>query len=261
MIETIQTRYWSIASCGYDEVLELMDQWRQGDGRHYVCFCDANGLSHGWSDESLRKVYRKADAVFPDGISLKWLAKISADKAPNHIMGPVLFDKAMEYGVSKGWRHFFYGASPKTVAKLKSRMEAKYPGVKIVGAFSPPYGKVSAEEWSKHKAMIGEARPDFLWVALGCPKQEKWAYEHFQEVDAAVTLPVGAAFDFHAGTAKHSPMWIQRSGLNGIWRLVTGGRRIFRRNAWCMPRAFLILVTELFRIRILYRGVNGDTCN
>ena len=243
-------RYWDISLADYAEVLESFDCWRADGGRHYVCFCDANGLAHGWRDEELRRAYKGADAIFADGVSLKWLAKISDGKIPRHVMGPVLFEKAMEFGVAKGWRHFFYGAAPGTAEKLKANMEKKFPGVQIAGTFSPPFGAMDSAEWERVKGRMAEAKADFLWVALGSPKQEKWTYAHYREIPASVVLPVGAAFDFHAGTAKLSPMWVQRAGLNWLWRLFTGGRRVFKRNAWCLPRALLILTVEFWRIRI-----------
>lgn len=246
-------RFWDITMAYYAEVMEMFDAWRKDGGRHYVCFCDANGLAHGWRDDELKRAYREADAVFADGVSLKWLAKISDDKTPRHVMGPVLFEKAMEYGVEKGWRHFLYGAAPGTAEKLKAKMEEKFSGVQIVGTFSPPFGEMDASEWARVKNMIADVKTDFLWVALGSPKQEKWTYANYREIPASVVLPVGAAFDFHAGTVKLSPMWVQRAGFNWLWRLLTGGRRVFKRNAWCLPRAMWILIAEFWRIRVFRR--------
>lgn len=240
MTEKAKLRYWDLALGDYEEILSLMDEWRKNGEKHYVCFCDANGLAHGWSEPDLQAAYQGADLVFADGISLKWLAKISCGKVPKHIMGPVFFEKAMSYGVSRGWRHCFFGGASGVAEKLKENMEAKYPGVKIIGASSPEFAD---DPPSPHF----NSTYDFLWVALGCPKQEKWAARHFKEVNAAVVLPVGAAFDFHAGTVKLSPMWVQRAGFNWLWRLLTGGKRVWKRNLWCVSMSFLILLKELMR--------------
>jgi N-acetylglucosaminyldiphosphoundecaprenol N-acetyl-beta-D-mannosaminyltransferase len=251
MQKKAKLRYWDISLSYYDEVMDAFEFWRTDGEKHYVCFCDANGLAHGWRDDELKRAYRDADAVFADGVSLKWLARISDGKTPRHVMGPVLFEKAMEFGIERGWQHFFYGAAPGTAEKLKAKMEARFPGVRIAGTFSPPFGELSDDEWESVKNMIAGAKADFLWVALGSPKQEKWTRAHYRELPVAVTLPVGAAFDFYAGTAKTSPMWVQRAGLNWLWRLVTGGKRVFKRNAWCLPRALWILITEFWRIRMI----------
>lgn len=240
MIEKAKLRFWDLALGDYDEILALMDEWRKSGERHYVCFCDANGLAHGWSEPDLQAAYQGADLVFADGISLKWLAKISCGMMPKHIMGPVFFEKAMSYGVSRGWQHFFFGGAFGVAEKLKDNMEAKYPGVRIVGTSSPEFADDPPPPPSN-------CTYDFLWVALGCPKQEKWVARHFKEVNAAVTLPVGAAFDFHAGTVKLSPMWVQRAGLNWLWRILTGGKRVWKRNLRCVSTSFLILIKEFMR--------------
>lgn len=240
MMEKARLRHWDITIADYGDILALMDEWRKGREKHYICFCDANGLAHGWSEPDLQQAYQGADAVFADGVSLKWLAKVSDGKIPKHIMGPVFFEKAMAYGVSRCWRHYFFGGAPGVAETLKAKMEAKYPGVQIVGIASPEFSDDPPPPPST-------STYDFLWVALGCPKQEKWAARHFREVNAAAVLPVGAAFDFHAGTVKLSPMWVQRAGFNWLWRLLTGGKRVWKRNLWCVSTSFLILVKELLR--------------
>lgn len=251
MIEKARLRYWDIAIADYGDILALMDEWRKGQGKHYICFCDANGLAHGWSEPDLQQAYQGADAVFADGISLKWLAKVSSGKVPKHVMGPVFFEKAMAYGVSRGWRHYFFGGAPGVAETLKAKMEAKYPGVQIVGISSPEFSDdpPPPATLQSDNPSIRQSNDsyDFLWVALGCPKQEKWTARHFREVDAAAVFPVGAAFDFHAGNVRLSPMWVQRAGFNWLWRLLTGGRRVWKRNLWCVSKAVKILLGEWLR--------------
>ena len=132
-----------------------------------MCFCDANGLAHGWQDEELASAYRKADAVMSDGIVMVKLAEISGGNLPGRVIGPVFFEKAMAYGVGRGWRHGFCGTNEDTLAKLKANMERRFPGVNIVGSFAP--------EYSADPAVPQGIDCDFLWVALGSPKQEKCA--------------------------------------------------------------------------------------
>ena len=126
-----------MAAATYESLLVELDAWRNvpnGECR-LVCFCDANGLAHGWQDEELASAYRKADAVMSDGIVMVKLASISGGNLPGRVIGPVFFEKAMAYGVSRGWRHGFCGTNEDTLAKLKANMERRFPGVKIVGVF------------------------------------------------------------------------------------------------------------------------------
>jgi N-acetylglucosaminyldiphosphoundecaprenol N-acetyl-beta-D-mannosaminyltransferase len=132
---------------------------------------------------------------------------------------------------------------------LKANLEKKYPGIKIVGTYAPEYAP------DPKPPVIEAGSVDFFWVGLGNPKQEIWCYKHAKEIDAVCLLPVGAVFDFYSGTVPHAPDWIHKIGCRWLWRLLTGGKRTFKRNAWCVPRAAWILVTEFIRIRILCRKV------
>lgn len=247
----VALRKWDVAACTYAELLAALDAWRSDGKKHFACFCDANGLAHGWQDKELAATYGAADAVLADGEVTKWLARICGGHLPERIIGPHLFPKAMEYGISRGWRHFFYGAGSGVAEELAVAMRTRYPGVQIVGTYSPPFGEPFAEEWARQKALIASAKPDFLWVALGSPKQEKWCARHLQELPAPVLLPVGAVFDFYTGRVPQVPEWVHRAGICWLWRLITGGKRTFKRNMWCLPRAASILVREFVRVRLL----------
>jgi N-acetylglucosaminyldiphosphoundecaprenol N-acetyl-beta-D-mannosaminyltransferase len=102
---------------------------------------------------------------------------------------------------------------------------------------------------------IEAAKPDILWVALGCPKQEKWAHDHVNKVKVPLILPVGAVFDFYSGRIPHAPDWVHVLHLRWFWRLLTGGKRTFKRNAWCVPRAAWFLVSEFWRVRICRKNM------
>lgn len=247
-MDKIKTRYWDMAQVTYDTLLEELEVWRNNRERpRLVCFCDANGLAHGWRDNELAVSYRKADAVVADGIIMVKLAAIYGGRLPGRVIGPVFFEKAMEYGIGRGWRHAFCGTNEETLAKLKANMEGRFPGVKIVGTFAP--------EYSDDPAVPHGMECDFLWVALGSPKQEKWCAKHLCEFNAAAVLPVGAAFDFHAGMQKPVPQWVHRCGVCWLWRMFTGGSRVLKRDLWCVPRAAWILAGELVRVRVLRRGI------
>jgi len=140
----------------------------------------------------------------------------------------------------------FYGGAPGVAEKLVYNLAARFPGLNVVGAHSPPFRALNDAEEAEAKAMIEAARPHILWVGLGSPKQELWIAQHVGGIDVPVMLPVGAAFDFHAGTRPWAPAWMRRLGLEWIFRTVSGGPRTFRRNlgcvtvmAWALVRALL----------------------
>lgn len=253
MLDKVRTRFWDVASCTYGQLLDEMELWRQTGARgKYTCFCDAMGLAKGWRFGELRHAYRKADAVLADGEATKMLAKISGGDLPCRVIGPYLFPYAMEYGVKRGWRHYFYGTNKETLDKLKANMEEQYPGVKIVGTYAPEYSPDPAPPKDLPEC-------DFFWVGLGNPKQEIWCMNHAREINAVACLPVGAVFDFYSGTVPHAPDWVHKIGCRWLWRLLTGGKKTFRRNSWCVPRAALLLVTEYIRIHIFRRAVSSFT--
>ena len=250
MIDKVDTRFWKVASCTYRQLLEQMEAWRAGGVRHrYACFCDAMGLAKGWRMGTLRHAYRHADLVLADGGATKLLARISGGRLPDRVIGPYLFPDAMEFGVRLGWRHFFYGTNEETLRNFKAKMEARYPGVRIVGTCAPEYSP------DPTPPEIAPGTVDFLWVGLGNPKQEVWCAKHAGEIDAVCLLPVGAVFDFYSGAVPHAPDWVHKVGCCWLWRLLTGGRRTFRRNVWCLPRAAWILLSEFVRIRVFRRKV------
>jgi N-acetylglucosaminyldiphosphoundecaprenol N-acetyl-beta-D-mannosaminyltransferase len=141
-----------------------------------------------------------------------------------------------------GDRHYFYGGSPRVVETLASRLQQRFPGLIVAGYRSPPFRPLTAEEDADDIRAINETRPDYVWVGLGMPKQDKWIVQHVGKIEAAALLGVGAAFDFAAGTKPRAPLWMQRSGLEWLFRLSTEPRRMAHRylvyNSIFIARAF-----------------------
>jgi N-acetylglucosaminyldiphosphoundecaprenol N-acetyl-beta-D-mannosaminyltransferase len=131
--------------------------------------------------------------------------------------------------LERGHRHYFYGGSPEVVERLVSRLTKRYPGLVVAGHRSPPFRPMSEEEDAADVAAINEATPDYVWVGLGMPKQEKWMASHVGKIHATALIGVGAAFDFHAGTKPRAPRWMQRSGFEWLFRLVSEPRRLAHR--------------------------------
>lgn len=252
MLNKAQIRYWQVVRGSYDDLLAEMEVWRHDGGRHTVCFCDGNGLPRAWGkDFELRNAYAKADAVCADGIATDVLARMCGGES-GRLIGPKLFPAALKHGVSRGWRHFFYGSDEKTLKALKETAEEQYPGVSIVGTYAP---EISSDPQLPPRDV---SSCDFFWVALGCPKQEKWSERHKHEVNASVLLSVGAAFDFLSGRVANTPELVHKIGCCWLWRLLTGGRRVFLRNVKCVSASLLVLFLEFVRIKFLRRPISAD---
>ena len=137
---------------------------------------------------------------------------------------PELFKMSEEMG----YKHFFYGSTERTLELLKDNLQQKYPKLQIVGMYAPPFRQLTDKEDEEVIQRINEEKPDFLWVGLGAPKQEVWMASHKNKI-SAVMIGVGAGFDFHAGVVKRAPVWMQRSGLEWLYRLFQDPKRLWKR--------------------------------
>ncbi len=170
-----------------------------------------------------------------DGMGIVIAGLASGCRVPR-FNGPVLMEKCCEYGVSRGWRHFFYGGKPGVAEILAQRLKQRFPGLIVAGFHTPPFRPTSVPEDAEVLENIQQAGPDILWVGLGLLKQEQWIAKHISMLRVPWFVGVGAAFDFHAGTAHWAPRWIQRIGFEWLYRLCHEPRML-PRNA----RSFVFL--------------------
>jgi N-acetylglucosaminyldiphosphoundecaprenol N-acetyl-beta-D-mannosaminyltransferase len=132
-------------------------------------------------------------------------------------------------GLARGRRHYLYGGDAETQRRMEELLRARFPGAVIAGRDAPPFRELTLDEDEQAVRAINQARPDVLWVGLGSPKQERWMASHLGRVEAPVMIGVGAAFDFLSGRKPQAPLWIQRNGLEWLFRLVTEPRRLWPR--------------------------------
>jgi N-acetylglucosaminyldiphosphoundecaprenol N-acetyl-beta-D-mannosaminyltransferase len=142
-----------------------------------------------------------------------------------------------------------YGGAEGVTEQLASNLLRRFPGVRIVGSYSPPFRSLTDDEDEQVVRMINETNPDIVWVGLSTPKQERWMAEHVDRLAAPVLIGVGAAFDFHSGRKKQAPRWMQRSGLEWLFRLVTEPRRLGRRYLVNNPLFILLVVQQTLGLK------------
>jgi N-acetylglucosaminyldiphosphoundecaprenol N-acetyl-beta-D-mannosaminyltransferase len=213
---------------------------REGRGG-YVCQANAHVLVSAYHDESLRTALDEAWLVHPDGWPVAWLARRLGAEGASRIAGADLMAEVFEAGRPIGLRHYLFGSTLEVSRRLQIRLARAYPGVQIVGAVAPSFGTVSEEEALQAVESISSAAPDVVWVGLGAPKQELWMNRYAKLLAPSVLIGVGAAFDFHAGTKRRAPKWMQRRGLEWAHRLGSEPRRLagryVRTNTEFMVRA------------------------
>ncbi len=194
----------------------------------YVCFSNAHTAVTGWDDPDFRAVQKGAALVFPDGNSIAVEMRARGFGRAERIAGPDFMARLFSVGLQEGVSHYFYGSSEDTLEALRKSLSKTYPGIRIAGAYSPPFRELSAEEDRADVERINEAKADFVWIGLGAPKQEKWMASHKGRIKG-VMLGVGAGFDFHSGKVKRAAPWVQKMGLEWLQRLLLDPKRLLKR--------------------------------
>jgi len=222
-------------------VVGVRGRLRQG----YICHATAHGLTEARSDSALRRIYNESWLTVPDGMPLVWLAP----QGVGRVYGPDLMHAACDAGRSTGLRHYLFGGVPGVSETLRDRLCARFPGVEIVGTFTPPFRELTGSELNALRADVSRTRPDIMWIGLGTPKQERFMARQWRELDAGVLIGVGAAFDFHSGRVRQAPVWMQRTGLEWLFRLGTEPRRLGPRYFKTNPLFLLHVLAQLSRLK------------
>ncbi len=211
------------------EAVQAIGDWIINKNRHYVCLAPAHNILACQSDPSLKVDFNRAGFVAADGMPMVWIARRSGYPKAERVYGPDLIEAVCKHSAGMGFRHYFYGAEPGVAGNLADLLQHRYPGLQVAGAHAPPFRPLSCDEWQAEAARINSAEPDIVWVALGSPGQERWMAGMRSSLHAAALVGVGAAFDFLTGSKPQAPRWMQRSGLEWLFRLATEPRRLWRR--------------------------------
>jgi N-acetylglucosaminyldiphosphoundecaprenol N-acetyl-beta-D-mannosaminyltransferase len=208
-----------------EAVLEAVREHRKG----YICVTGVHGVTEAQTDAGFRAVLNAAFLNTTDGMPLVWLGRRAVGGWVDRVYGPDLLLEIFGATQATPCRHFFYGGAPGVAEALQGRLEARFPGVTICGTYCPPFRPLNPAEEAELQRIVREARPDIIWVGLSTPKQERFMAEYLPKLDTTLMFGVGAAFDFHAGRVRQAPRWMQRSGLEWLYRLCSEPRRLARR--------------------------------
>ncbi len=233
-----------ISSVNMAQALAIFQEWISHKSRQYVCVTPAHAVMDCYRDYSLRGVFNQSGLTTPDGMAIVWLLRLHGARHVGRVYGPDLMNEVCRISVQKGWGHFLYGGEPGVAERLKSGLEERYKGVRVVGTFSPPFRALSDEEDREVIAAINQACPDIVWVGISSPKQERWMHDHLGKLDASVMVGVGAAFDFLTGRKPQAPSWIQQMGLEWLFRLSTEPGRLWPRYSQ-YPLFVLLAIAQL----------------
>lgn len=238
-----------VSAINLDMALTTIQEWIDRRDPHYVTVTGVHGVMESHRDASIRDIHNRAGLVTPDGMPLVWLSRLHGQSHVQRVYGPDLMLAVCQHGLSRGYRHYLYGGGQDVPELLATKLRERFPGIQIVGEFSPPFRALTDDEDENIVRNINAANPDIVWVGLSTPKQERWMSAHLNRVSAPVMIGVGAAFDFHAGLKAQAPRWIQQSGMEWAFRLATEPRRLGKRYLVNNPSFIALIAQQILGLR------------
>lgn len=227
-----------------DAIERIVDHAVEGVLPSYVVTPNAQHVLSLQRDADFRDIYDKAFLAVPDGVSLLWSAKFLKTPLNGRVNGTDLFEELSAVAAQKGLKIFLLGGRPGAAEAAKRTLQARHPDLKIVGTHCPPYGFESQpEELALINSKIKAGAPDILFVGLGAPKQEKWIYDNYQELGVPVSLGIGVSFELVADMVQRAPLWMQKFGLEWLFRLIVEPKRLWKRYVMGNPQ-FMWLVLK-----------------
>ena len=211
-----------------EEAVEYIDKNVEELKGKYICISNVHTTVMSYRDKTYRKIQNGAALALPDGKPLSIVSRLRGYREAQRVPGPDLMPEILKLSEERGYSHFFYGSREETLEKLEKKLLEQYPKLKIAGMYSPPFRPLTEEEDKQVIDMINKTNADFVWVGLGAPKQENWMAAHEGKL-CGVMLGVGAAFDFHAGTIRRAPQWMQEMCLEWLFRISQDPKRLLKR--------------------------------
>lgn len=215
----------------------------------YVCVTGVHGIMESQSNDRLRQIHNLSLMTVPDGMPTVWIGRLAGRSTMRRVYGPQLMREICRRTSTSQITHYLYGASPETVQRLKTRLESEYAGIRIVGHQSPPFRPLTEEEGRALALELSSLKPDVFWVGISTPKQELFMGQYLRALDVKVMIGVGAAFDILAGLAKDAPAWVQQSGFQWLYRLLSEPRRLWRRYLYIVPAFLMSYAAQAVGIR------------
>ncbi|MDQ3741025.1 MAG: WecB/TagA/CpsF family glycosyltransferase [Actinomycetota bacterium] len=226
-----------LALSDYERTMDWIDATIERGGRATLSAAAVHLVMVAQEDEPTREAVSDMTLVVPDGQPLVWALKALGHEQATRVYGPDLMEKYCERSATTGTRMYLYGGRNQgALVELALKLRRRFPGLQIVGGYSPPYRPLTDDEREWVVDDINRSKADVVWVGTGQPKQEIWMREMRPLLEAPMLIGVGAAFDFHAGLVPQAPTWIQNSGLEWVYRLSKEPRRLWRRYARYNPR-------------------------
>lgn len=218
----------NIAAIDMDWTVGYLEKHIKDLSGDYICVSNVHTTVISYEDADYCEIQNSALMALPDGGPLSTLGRKRGYENMGRVAGPSLMREIFKISAKNGYRHYFYGSTKETLEKLQDKMQENYPGIQIAGMCSPPFRSITEAEDKVFIKAINDTNPDFVWIGLGAPKQEKWMATHQGKIKGLM-VGVGAGFDYFAENIKRAPDWIQRINMEWFYRLLQDPKRLFNR--------------------------------
>lgn len=215
----------------------------------YVSTCPVYTLMQGYERAEVRDALNGADWVTPDGMPVVWALRLFGAPGVGRVYGPDLMLALTEVSARKSYAQYYLGGAPGVADALAVEMQRRFPGLKVAGTYCPPFREPTTDEVREMISLINASGAHVVWVGLGSPKQDLWMAKYRPLLTPPLLVGVGAAFDFYAGRQPQAPRWMQRSGLEWMFRLANEPRRLWRRYLIYNPKFIFQIALQFVGLR------------
>jgi N-acetylglucosaminyldiphosphoundecaprenol N-acetyl-beta-D-mannosaminyltransferase len=249
-VDVLGTR---VDATSYEDAAARIVEWAREGRSASVCAASVNNVMGAYDHRGFQLVMRRADLVTPDGMPLVWALHLFGVRTASRVAGPDLMPRVLRLAAASGIPVGFFGGTSEALTDLRSWAETMFPGLIVSFAYDPPFRAWSEQEEERVLREVAESGTRILFVGLGCPKQEIWM-DRVRGRVPAVMVGVGAAFDFLSGRKRRAPVFLQRLGLEWLFRLASEPRRLWRRYVLKNPRFVVLFARQMLLDRLSRRG-------
>lgn len=238
-----------ISAVNMADAVALAEQWIAARRPGYICMTGVHGVMEAHGDQELLRVLNSAALNAPDGMPMSWVGRFQGYSEMDRVFGPDFMMEICRRSVSTGYRHYLCGGRPGVADALRNALQMKFPGICVVGTYTPPFRDLTASEEQELIAGVRAAKPDIVWVGLSTPKQERFMAAWLGRLETPLMVGVGAAFDYHTGNIRDAPQWVKRAGLQWLHRLAQDPARLWRRYLRNNPAFLWHIALQLTGLR------------
>ncbi len=238
-----------VSAIDMGQAIRLADAHIQAGSKGYICVTGVHGIMEAQKNSRLLEIFNRSLMTTPDGMPTVWVGRLQGHRNMRRVYGPDFMFDFCSMSVSRGYRHFLYGGNPGIAELLAGVLTKRFPGIQIVGTYTPPYRPLNLTEEQELRELVSATKPDVIWVGLSSPKQDQFMAEYLERLDTRLMVGVGAAFDIHTGKIADAPSWVKLSGMQWFHRLCQEPRRLWKRYLINIPKFLWRIALQLLGLK------------